>query len=156
MNHRSPLALAILATIVTSTGCGKPAASTEDSSGAPAVKAASTTPTAPATPRAVFGMPPGWELVPSATYTARQSAGTVTIKATGQHNTGGYQTKLVESPLRIYPPQWMLAQKAPDGPATQAITPFEASASFKADEPIKSIRVSDAAGQHDVNVERGD
>jgi hypothetical protein len=112
------------------------------------------TTTAPTT-RAVFGMPAGWELAPSATYTARQSAGTVTIKATGQHNTGGYQMKLVESPLRIYPPQWMLAQKAPDGIVTQAITPFDVSASFKADEPVKSLRVSDAAGQHDVNVEQG-
>ena len=108
------------------------------------------------TTRGVFGLPPGWELAPGATYSARQRGGEVTIKATGQHNTGGYQTRLVQSPLRIWPPQWMMAQKPPDGIVTQAITPFEATASFKADEPIAAVRISDAAGRHDVKVEQGD
>jgi hypothetical protein len=80
----------------------------------------------------------------------------VTIKATGKHNTGGYETKLVQSPLRIYPPQWMLAHKPPppDAMVTQAITPFEVTTSFKADAPIAAIQVSDAAGKHSVKVEQ--
>ena len=117
------------------------------------VSPATTNPTS----RPILGLPPGWELVPRAAYTARQSAGTVTITAKGQHNTGGYETKLFQSPLRIYPPQWMLAHKPPppDSMVTQAITPFEVTGSFKADAPIASVRVSDAAGQHEVKVEQG-
>jgi hypothetical protein len=80
----------------------------------------------------------------------------VKITAKGQHNTGGYQTKLFQSPLRIYPPQWMLAHKPPDGPATQAITPYEAITSFTATDPIAAVQVTDAAGRHEVKVDQGD
>jgi hypothetical protein len=110
---------------------------------------------AAAPPRRILGLDEGWELAPAgATYMATQSKGEVTVKATGEHRTGGYETKLVMSPLRIYPPQWMLAVKKPDGPAAQVITPFEAAASFKAGEPVKAIHVSDAGGKHEVIVQQ--
>src|SRR4051812_27174063 len=38
----------------------------------------------------------GWELVPRASYAARQQAGVVTVRATGSHSTAGVQTKLVQ------------------------------------------------------------
>ena len=107
----------------------------------------------PAT-RPILGIPAGWELVPKATYSATQKSGEVTIKATGENPTAGCQTKLYQSPLRIWPPQWMLARKRPDGVAAQVITPFDVSASFKSTDPVKSVKVRDAAGDHDVTVEQ--
>lgn len=105
-------------------------------------------------PRRILGLDDGWELAPAATYTASQTPAEVIIKATGENPMAGYETKLVMSPLRIYPPQWMLARKPPDGPAAQVITPFEATATFKAAEPVKAVHVSDAAGKHEVVVDQ--
>src|SRR5687767_4209386 len=68
-------------------------------------------------PTRAAGLEPGWELAPSATYAATQSGDVVTIRATGEHPSAGYETKLVQSMLRIWPPQWMLAVKKPDGAA---------------------------------------
>jgi hypothetical protein len=109
----------------------------------------------PKAPPRILGLDEGWELGPGGTkYSASQTPGEVILKATGQHLTGGYETKLVMSPLRIYPPQWMLAVKKPTGLVTQALTPFEVTASFKANEPVKALHVSDAAGKHEVAVDR--
>ena len=105
-----------------------------------------------ATTKQVLGLPAGWEIAPRADYTARQAAGQVTITANGENPTGGYEVKLVESPLRIWPPQWILAHKKPDGPVTQAITPFETSASFKSDRKVATVVVNDASGRRMVNV----
>jgi hypothetical protein len=116
---------------------------------------ASASTTAPATgPAQVFGLGPGWELAPSAQYTASQTPGEVIIKASGSNPTAGYEMKLVQSPLRIWPPQWMLAQKKPSGIVAQVIRPFEVSASFKSTDPVKTIVIGDASGRHEVNVDQ--
>lgn len=101
-----------------------------------------------------IGVPEGWQLVPKATYTASQTPDEVIIKATGENNTGGYQTKLVMSPLRIFPPQWLLVRKPPEGPAIQVISPFEVTASFKAKDKIDRVVVTDGAGKHEVKVDQ--
>ena len=139
-------------------GCQPPESGSSTSNAAPASAAATSVPSTAPTTRAVLGLPAGWELVPRADYTARQSAGTVTITAKGKHNTGGFETKMFQSPLRIYPPQWLVGHKPPppDAMVTQAITPFEVKASFKADAPIAVVTVTDAAGRHEVKVEQGD
>ena len=85
-------------------------------------------------------------------YTAQQTGDTVTITAKGESSTAGYQVKLVESMLRIWPPQHMLAMKKPDGMVAQVITPFEVSKSFKSTDPLKTIVVTDAEGRHEVEV----
>jgi hypothetical protein len=102
----------------------------------------------------VFGLGPGFELAPKATYSATQKAGEVTLTARGDNPTAGYEVKLVQSPLRIWPPQWMLARKHPEGMAAQVITPFEVTATFKSDDAIKALIVGDAAGRHEVPVEQ--
>jgi hypothetical protein len=105
----------------------------------------------------ILGLDPGWVLANGAEYTASQAPNEeVTIRATGNHPTAGYETKFVVSPLRIYPPQWLLAVKRPDGPVAQVVTPFDVSASFKASNQIATLRVTDALGQHDVHVEQED
>jgi hypothetical protein len=107
--------------------------------------------------RRIPGLDPGWQLAEKATYTASQAPNEeVTIRAAGEHPTAGYETKFVVSPLRIYPPQWMLAVKKPDGPVAQVVTPFDVTTSFKGSGRIRSLRVSDDSGQHDVPVEQED
>jgi hypothetical protein len=105
-------------------------------------------------PSRILGVEPGWELAPQARYTASQTSGEVIIKASGENPTGGYETKLVQSPLRIWPPQYMLVRKKPDGMVTQVITAFEVRTSFKATDPIRELRVRDAAGSHTVSIEQ--
>jgi len=103
-------------------------------------------------PQRTVGLDPGWVLASAATYTASQTPGEVIIKARGENPTAGYEVKLVQSPLRIWPPQYMLASKKPDGMAAQVVTPFEVSASIKSTDPIHEIVVTDAAGRHEVKV----
>jgi hypothetical protein len=105
-------------------------------------------------PAGVSHLDPGWELAPSATYSATQVAGEVTIVARGENPSAGYETKLVQSPLRIWPPQHLLAVKPPDGPAATVMTPFEVTTSVKADDPIESVSVRDARGLQKVAVKR--
>jgi hypothetical protein len=105
----------------------------------------------------MLGLDPGWVLANGAEYTASQSPSEeVTIRATGTHPSAGYETKFVVSPLRIYPPQWMLAVKRPEGSLAQVMTPFDVTTSFKASNQIATIRVTDASGGHNVHVEQED
>jgi hypothetical protein len=105
-------------------------------------------------PQGILGVPDGWALVKKAEYTASQTPGDVTVVARGEHSTGGYEAKLVESPLKIWPPQYLLVCKKPDGPATQVISPFEVKATFKTKELVKKVVVTDAAGKHEVKVDQ--
>ncbi len=96
----------------------------------------------------------GWVLVPRGTFSANQVDGVVTIRATGEAPSGGYQVKLLQSMLRIWPPQHLLYWKKPDGMATQAFAPFEVTASFRSDEPVPVVIVTDGAGKHEVQVKQ--
>ena len=106
-------------------------------------------------PAEIAAMGEGWHWAPEAAYAARQTRGEVTLVATGESPTGGYKVTLVAAHVRIWPPQFLLARRAPDGPATQAITPFDSTARFSATERIATVRVRDGAGVHDVPVEQG-
>ena len=154
MNPTIPLALAIAISI--STGCDAQSTTTDRPSTNRAATMPAPQPAAsqPNNPKRILGLDEGWELAPTATYSATQSAGTVTITATGEHPTAGYEIKLVPSPLRIWPPQHLLAHKKPDGLVAQIITPFTITATFKSSDPIKEITITDAAGKHEVTVEQ--
>lgn len=106
------------------------------------------------TPKHVVGLDPGWDLAPKASYVASQTLGEIILKAAGENPTAGYDMKLVQSPLRIWPPQWMLARKKPDGIVAQVVSPFEVTASFKAAEPISVVVVTDADGRQEVRVDQ--
>ena len=105
----------------------------------------------PATPGAT-GLPAGWEIAPTGTFSAKQQGGQVTISAKGENPTAGHEVKLMQSMLRIWPPQYTLIRKRPTGSAAQVVTPFEVTASFKASEPVKQVIVRDGAGRHEVTV----
>jgi len=100
----------------------------------------------------VLGLPDGWELAPAATYSASQTADEVTLKARGEHPAANYEAKLFPSPLRIWPPQYLLGRHQTGEIGAQVITPFETSASFNSTDPVQQLRVSDAAGGHDIQV----
>ena len=106
-------------------------------------------------PGRVVGLEPGWELAARGEYSAQQVGRVVTITAKGENPTAGYEVKLVQSPLRIWPPQWMLARKRPEWMVAQVITPFEVTASFESDERVRAVKVADAAGRQEVPVEGG-
>ena len=86
-------------------------------------------------------------------YSAKWAEGKVTLTASGKHNTGGYQVSLKQSPAEVFPPQFTLVHKRPDGIVTQAITPFTVTATFAAAEKPKTVMVTDARGRHSVAVE---
>ncbi len=93
----------------------------------------------------------GWEMT-SGRYQAFQSGGVVRIVATGSSPSAGYEVRLVMRPVRIYPPQFALYSKAPEGMAAQVITPFEICTQFNAGEPVAEVTVFDADGRHQVEV----
>jgi hypothetical protein len=145
MYHLIGLAF-IAAAVVLATGCKCGEKSNENES------ARAMSPAATTQGQRVAGLEKGWELAPEATYMARQKSGTVTLTATGKNPTAGFETKLVQSMLRIWPPQYMLAQKKPEGMVAQVITPYEKSASFQASEPVGTVIVTDAGGRREVAV----
>ena len=85
-------------------------------------------------------------------YSATWTKGTLTLAASGEHNTAGYKVRFEQSMLRIYPPQYILKHEKPDGVAAQAITPFSVQTTFKADEKPVEITVHDAKGKQQVPV----
>jgi hypothetical protein len=122
------------------------------SAGRAATTSATTRPTDVA---AAPGAPAGWEVVPTGTYAAKQARGEVVITATGENPTAGFETKLMQSMLRIWPPQYVLVRrKAAGAQVAQVVTPFEVSASFRAAEPVNTVVVRDGMGRHEVKVEQ--
>lgn len=86
-------------------------------------------------------------------YAAKWEGGKVTLTAKGTHNTGGYEVSFRQSKEEIFPPQFSLVHKRPDGFATQAITPFSVSTSFPAGGKPEIVIVNDARGVQRVKVD---
>lgn len=63
--------------------------------------------------------------------TAERSGEWVTLRARGSNPTGGYTTYLAQAPMKILPPQFVLVNSPPEGPATQVVSVFEAGAQFR-------------------------
>ena len=87
-----------------------------------------------------------------ATYTAIQLQGTVYIFAQGTHPTPGYTTFFKKAPIRVFPPQFSLMCKKPNGMVTQVLAPFSASTSFRSPQLVESVTITDSEGQHVVEV----
>jgi hypothetical protein len=119
-----------------------------------AVTPATSTTTRPTDAAVGPGRPAGWEIVPTANYTATQGAGEVVIRAKGENPTAGCETKFMQSVLRIWPPQFVLIRKRPEIGAA-VMTPFDVKTSFKAREPVSTVIVRDGMGRHEVKVEAG-
>ena len=96
---------------------------------------------------------PGGSELGRANYRAEQVPDAVIIFAMGWHPTGGYVDFFEQSPLRIYPPQFIL-RTIPPVIAPDVLTPFAIWAMFGASEQIETVTVHDADGSHEVKVEQ--
>lgn len=85
-------------------------------------------------------------------YSAVQFRGMVYVFANGVQPTAGYQTYLERAKIAIWPPQYSLVCLKPSGVAAQVITPFSVRASFKAEEAVESIIVTDSASKQTIKV----
>ena len=86
--------------------------------------------------------------------TAIQEAGVVTLRAAGVNGTSGYTTRLVRSAQAAFPPEWILQNEAPRGPAAQVLTPFETSATFRSEDPVDAVTVMLGQERRTVPVQR--
>jgi hypothetical protein len=90
----------------------------------------------------------------AASYRAEQVPGVVLIFADGAHSTSGYRVFFEQSPIDVFPPEFLLWHVQPSGIVLQVITPFNEWTSFKAKEQIKTVVIHDANGRHEVEVEQ--
>lgn len=99
---------------------------------------------------------PGGSQLGRASYRAEQALDTVIIFAMGWHPTPGYYDFFEQSPIRIFPPQFILRTIPPGGMVPQVLTPFAIWVMFGASEPVKTVTVHDADGAHEIKVEQLD
>lgn len=87
----------------------------------------------------------------SVTYAATFGKGKVTVTATGSHPTSGFKVRLGQTPIAVFPPEFVLNHERPTGITNPVVTPFTVSASFKsAEKPTSPVVVHDAKGKHTV------
>ena len=96
---------------------------------------------------------PGGTQLGRASYQAEQVPNAVIIFANGWHPTAGYTDFFEQSPLRIFPPQFIL-RTLPPVIAPQVLTPFAIWVMFGASEPVETVTVHDADGAHQIKVEQ--
>jgi hypothetical protein len=87
-------------------------------------------------------------------YLAQQVAGSVLIIAFGKHETSGYKVRFRDTPIAVFPPEFVLAHTAPSGPSADAETEFVVYTTFPSSNPVKSVVVHDAVGKHTIKVEQ--
>ena len=97
---------------------------------------------------------PGGSELGRATYNAQQVPDAVIIFATGCHPTPGYVDFFEQSPIRIFPPQFIFRTIPPTGIFPQVLTPFAIWVMFGASEPVETVTVHDADGSHEIKVEQ--
>jgi hypothetical protein len=97
---------------------------------------------------------PGGSHLGRANYSALQARETVIIFAFGWHPTPGYVDFFEQSPIDIFPPQFILWTIPPGGMVPQVLTPFAIWVMFGATDPIKTVTVHDADGAHEIDVEQ--
>ena len=89
-----------------------------------------------------------------ASYQAQQARDAVIIFAFGWHPTAGYTDFFEESPIDVFPPQFVFRSIPPWFIVPQVVTPFAIWVMFGASEPIKTVTVHDADGSHEITVEQ--
>lgn len=89
-----------------------------------------------------------------ASYRAEQAENAVIIFAFGCHPTPGYIDFFEQSPIRIFPPQFIFKSIPPFGIVPQVVTPFAIWVMFGASEPVEKVTVHDADGSHEIVVEQ--
>jgi len=96
---------------------------------------------------------PGATGLGRASYRAEQARDAVIIFAFGWHPTPGYTDFFEQSPIDVFPPEFLFRSIPPGGIVPQVVTPFAIWVMFGASEPIKAVTVHDADGRHEIPVE---
>jgi len=102
----------------------------------------------------ISDMGPGGSQLGRASYSALQTRDAVIIFAFGCHPTPGYVDFFEQSPIDIFPPQFIFRTFPPGGIVPQVLTPFAIWVMFGATEPIKTVTVHDADGSHEIEVQQ--
>lgn len=89
-----------------------------------------------------------------ASYRAEQARDAVIIFAFGWNPTPGYTNFFEQSPIDVFPPEFIFRSIPPGGFVPQVLTPFAIWVMFGANEPVKTVTVHDADGPHKVPVEQ--
>lgn len=76
----------------------------------------------------------------------------ISIFAQGSHPTSGYEVIFHKSPLEVYPPEFSLWHLKPTGQSQDVVTPFAKVTSFEAHGMVTRVRITDAAGVHEVPI----
>src|SRR5687768_2321234 len=97
---------------------------------------------------------PGGANLGRASYRAEQARDAVIIFAFGWHPTPGYIDFFEQSPIDVFPPEFIFRSIPPGVIVPQVVTPFAIWVMFGASEPIKTVTVHDADGSHEVPVEQ--
>jgi hypothetical protein len=88
-----------------------------------------------------------------ASYSAKQIKNRVVIRGTGELP-AGYEAVFVQSPLRVYPPQYLLMRHRLNGNYPSVPQKFSVCVMFRADGPVDRVIVNDADGRHEIDVTR--
>ena len=102
----------------------------------------------------ITGTGPGGGDLGRASYRAEQAQDTVIIFAFGWHPTPGYTDFFEQSPIDVFPPEFIFRSIPPGGFWPQVLTPFAIWVAFGASEPVKTVTVHDADGRHEITVEQ--
>ena len=97
---------------------------------------------------------PGGGDLGRASYRAEQAQDTVIVFAFGWHPTPGYADFFEQSPIDVFPPEFIFRSIPPGGFWPQVLTPFAIWVAFGASEPVKTVTVHDADGPHQITVEQ--
>ena len=106
------------------------------------------------TSKSVADNGPGGADLGQASYRAEQAQDSVIIFAFGWHPTPGYTDFFEQSPIDIFPPQFIFHSIPPYGIVPQVLQPFAIWVMFGATEPIRTVTVHDADGAHEISVEQ--
>jgi hypothetical protein len=99
------------------------------------------------------GSTTGWELAERSRIRAFRAGGHVLIVAEGDVPTPGHEVDIVQSPLKIFPPQFNLLRRGRPGIWPDVVTPYTYGevVPFPADQP--AVTVHHADGQDRVDIE---
>ena len=93
------------------------------------------------------------ELAERSSIRIRQCDGNILISAEGDLPSPGFDVRIEQSPLRIFPPQFNIIRCRRSGVFPQVITPYKISTSFPLGDKVPEITVHHANGSDKVATE---
>lgn len=86
-------------------------------------------------------------------YMAKQYGEIVFVIAFGKHQSAGYEVRLRDTPIAVFPPEFELVHTPPSGTSAQVETEFVAYNFFPAKDKIAEVFVHDTGGKQKIDVQ---